>query len=115
MATRTYIITYDLHQPGQRWKDVDAAIDKIRVGGGRVMQSTWIITAEHSGAEIRDYVWASARGQRSSESAAGLLRRHAVRSGNHPCGSPSVTLPIQEQRTQRAYDRHGHATRCTSR
>lgn len=51
----TYIITYDLSDPGQ---DYNALIETIKGYGTRakIQQSVWLIVTSDSATEIRDYL-----------------------------------------------------------
>lgn len=42
-------VTYDLHNPGQRWKDIDEVMKGL--GAGRVLQSAWLV-ANRTPAEV---------------------------------------------------------------
>lgn len=56
MGYRVYEITYDLHVPGQNYSAVEQRINEVKSGGGRVMQSTWLITSKHTVVQIRDHI-----------------------------------------------------------
>jgi len=50
----TYIITYDLHQPGQEYHPLIDALKKSYPAHGRLQLSVWLIVTDESAQQIRD-------------------------------------------------------------
>ena len=56
MTTRVFEIVYDLRSAGQDYDGVKERIKEVMTGGGWLMQSTYVITSEHTAAQIRDHI-----------------------------------------------------------
>lgn len=45
-------INYDLHQPGQNYDKLQKILQDLKLGGGRVLYSTWLVTDAMSPEDI---------------------------------------------------------------
>ncbi len=52
---KTYLITYDLKQPGRNYQDLYNAIKSYGTWG-KINNSTWLIKTSDSAVQIRDYL-----------------------------------------------------------
>lgn len=50
----TYMVGYDLNRPGQDYKDLIGAIEKLSGTRWHCLDSTWLIVTDRSAKEIRD-------------------------------------------------------------
>lgn len=51
-----YMISYDLNSPGQKYPEVDKAIKSMTETHWRILESTWVIQANLSAAQVRDNI-----------------------------------------------------------